>query len=276
MKDPMRAVPSAWREEGALEGAAMRAVFALLLAASGCILALDFQALWQRDAENGSEQVTRVVIQPPTETDQERPYYPKALPVLPGSDAPAMPGLSARPTPEIMAARMSFYLGPNGDVSAVGRIEPGTAADFDKFLGASAAGAKRVWFLSPGGSVDDAMNIGRSIRKRALDTAVPDNGYCASSCPLAYVGGVHRSAGRHSLIGVHQVFTLTSEPGNWHEGLSAAQQISAACEEHLVSMGVDPNSWIKAMKTPKERLYVFTPTELEKFKIATAVGVASG
>src|SRR5207244_4982800 len=97
-----------------------------------------------------------------------------------------------------------------------------------------------VWFQSPGGSVTDAIEIGRSIRKRGLNTAVPDKGYCASSCPLAFAGGVMRSAGGKSMIGVHQIYAEFGGKVTWHDGISAAQQISAQCEDYLVKMGVDP------------------------------------
>jgi hypothetical protein len=260
---------TSWREEGVLEGALIRSIFVLLLAACAGILALDLRSLVNRASEEGMEQTMRIVFAPPSRTDQERPYFPKALPVLPGSKSPWMPGVPRRPTPGMVAERMSFFSGPNGDVSAIGRIEIGTATDFDTFLDHLKSPVKKVWFLSPGGSVSDAIGIGRSIRKRALDTAVSDKGYCASSCPLAFAGGVKRSAGHQALIGVHQIYAMSEGTESWHDGLSAAQRISAQCEEHLVKMGVDPASWIKAMQTPKERLYIFRPEELQSYKFVT-------
>jgi hypothetical protein len=258
---------TSWRDEGVLEGALIRTIFLLLLAASITILGLDFRELLSRSLEEGSEQSMRIVFEPPTRTDQERPYFPKALPVLPGSESPMMPGVPARPTPEMVAGRMSFYVGANGDASAIGRIEPGTAADFEKFLAGAGSNVKTIWFLSPGGSVSDAISIGRSIRKRALNTAIADNGYCASSCPLAFAGGVARHAGRQALLGVHQIYAVPQGPETWHDGISAAQQISAQCEDYLVSMGVNPGAWIKAMQTPKEKLYIFRPEELKALKL---------
>lgn len=256
-----------WKDEGVLEGVLIRTIFLVLLAASGSILALDLRGLLDRWSDEGAERTMRIVFQPPTRTDQERPYFPKALPVLPGSESPSMPGLSERPTPELVAGRMSFYTGMNGDVSAIGRIDPGTAADFEKFLNGAGSSVKTIWFLSPGGSVSDAIAIGRSIRRRGLDTAVADNGYCASSCPLAFAGGVARRAGHQALIGVHQIYAMPDIDETWQDGISVAQRISAQCQEYLVSMGIDPGAWIKAMQTPKERLYIFRPEELRSFKL---------
>ncbi|WP_156150833.1 hypothetical protein [Hyphomicrobium sp. 99] len=181
-----------------------------------------------------------------------------------------MPGISDKPPPEMIANRMTYYLGSNGDVSAIGRIEPGSSADFEKFLDGDGRSAKTVWLLSPGGSVPDAISMGRSVRKRGLNTMVANNGYCASSCPLVFAGGVQRVVGKHALIGVHQVSAIAKGTETWGDGISAAQQISARCVEYLVSMGVDPGSWIKAMQTPKERLYIFRSEELQSLKITTA------
>lgn len=258
-----------WREEGALEGALIRSIFLFLVAVSVGMLALDLRDQLDLTLDEGAEQVTRVVIQLPTRTDQERPYFPKALPVIPGSGSPKMPGVPDKPTRDMVAGRMSFHVGANGDVSAVGRIETGSSDDFEKFLDHDGKGAKTIWLLSPGGSVPDAITMGRSVRKRGLDTMVADNGYCASSCPLMFAGGVRRTAGKHALIGVHQVSAVAKGTETWGDGISAAQQISARCVEYLVSMGVDPDSWIKAMRTPKERLYIFRTDELHVLKITT-------
>jgi len=261
-------------EGGGIEGALVRTIFLLLVGLSGCILAYDLREEVTRALAESSEEVTRVVFQPPTRTDQERPYYPKAMPVLPGSESPRMPGVTDRPKPEMLASRMSIYAGSNGEVSAIGRIEPGSAADFEKFLEGEGRGAKAVWLLSPGGSVPDAISMGRSVRRRGLNTMVPSSGYCASSCPLVFAGGVQRSAGKNALIGVHQVSAVAKGTETWGDGISAAQQISARCVEYLVSMGVDPASWVKAMQTPKERLYIFRSEELQALKITTGAAKA--
>lgn len=257
--------------EAGSEGAMLRAVFFAMLSASLVMLALDLNGMMERA---GAELVdnTRtgpVVMEPPTEQDQERPYYPKAMPMAPGGLPPQMPGLTSKPTAAMLSGRMAFAIDDQGRASAVGRIEPGIAADFDKFLTAHQGKLKQIWFHSPGGSVADAMAMARAIRKGNIATYVPENGYCASSCPLAYSGGVTREAGKKAWIGVHQVFTLPSETGTLHEGLANAQRISAECQDLLVTMGVDPRMWIHAMKTAKHRLYVFTAKELADYRIVT-------
>lgn len=259
-----------WQEEGRSEGALLRAVFFALVAGSVAMLALDLTSMIQRSGEPGIDETRTgpVEMEPPKDNDQERPYFPRAAPVAPGTRPPDMPGLTDRPTASQLSSRMSFAKDDRGNVSAVGRIEPGTAADFARYL-AEAGAVKRVYVHSPGGSVSDAIAMGQAIRKANIATEVPNNAYCASSCPLMFAGGVQRAAGQKVWIGVHQVFTLPSEVGTLHEGLANAQRISADCQEHLVQMGVDPRVWIHAMKTAKNRLYVFTPKELTELKLVT-------
>lgn len=266
--------PSAfWRPSGEgerdTEGAMLRTVFFALVTGSIAMLALDLSSMVERaqDAAIDDTRTGPVEMEPPKESDQERPYFPKAMPIAPGTRPPVMPGLVDRPSPSQLASRMTFTADDNGSIAAVGRIEPGTASDFDTFLKDKGATVKRVYLHSPGGSVSDAITMARAIRKGGMATVVPDNAYCASSCPLVFAGGVEREAGKRVWIGVHQVFTLPSETGTLHDGLANAQRISAECQEHLVAMGVDPRVWIYAMKTAKHRLYVFTPKELADLKI---------
>jgi hypothetical protein len=261
-----------WRgEDGAAEGALMKAVFVTLVAASGAMLALDFRTMMERAADAGLviERSEPVILEPPSETDQERPYFPKAMPLAPGAKPPVMPGLTPRSAPKMVAGRMTFDIDAAGTVSAIGRIEPGIAAEFTAFLKDNDGAVKRVWLHSSGGSLSDALTMGRAIRRAKLDTAVPDNGYCASSCPLVFAAGVNREAGRRTWIGVHQVYTLPSQTGTLHEGLANAQRISAECQDYLAEMGADPRLWIHAMKTAKDKLYVFTPKELAHYKLVT-------
>jgi len=259
-----------WRNE-ASEGALLRSVFFALVAGSIAMLALDLSNMMQQEGTGGPDDVRTgpVEMEPPKDSDQERPYFPRAAPLAPGTRMPDMPGITDRPTASQLASRMTFANDGNGNLSAVGRIEPGTAGEFVRLVSEQPESIKRVYLHSPGGSVSDAIAMAKEIRKHAMTTVVPDNGYCASSCPLVFAGGTQREAGSKTWIGVHQVFTLASEVGTLHEGLANAQRISAECQEHLVTMGVDPKVWIYAMKTAKHRLYIFTPKELAELKLVT-------
>jgi hypothetical protein len=76
---------------------------------------------------------------------------------------------------------------------------PIQAGDDVAFAAALDGDVKTVVLGSTGGRVSEAMAIGRAIRKRRLDTAVPSS--CESACALIWAGGVKRTVdGR---LGMH-------------------------------------------------------------------------
>jgi hypothetical protein len=167
---------------------------------------------------------------------------------------------------------MHFRLGTHGDAFAEGTITPGTADAFAAFLASDRAkGVSEIVLHSPGGSVTDAARMAHAIRDAGLDTRILADGYCASSCPLIFAGGVKRFADATSWIGVHQVFALITSFGSLADGMEQAQMVSAEAQDLLTGFGVDPIVWTRAMATPREKLYLFTPDELIKLKLATTV-----
>jgi hypothetical protein len=129
---------------------------------------------------------------------------------------------------------------------------------------------KTVVLNSPGGSVIEALAIGRLIRARKFATEIEAGKYCASSCPLVFAGGVERRAGDRATIGVHQVAAIKSATvGPPHDEMSVAQNISARCQRYLREMGVDLQVWVHAMETPHDRLFVFKPDELKSLALVT-------
>ncbi|MGI9408004.1 MAG: ATP-dependent Clp protease proteolytic subunit [Hyphomicrobiaceae bacterium] len=255
------------------EGAVLKWLFRGLLVATIGVLGLDYKTLMDAVPPEwpGASRTQPLTMEPAKPSDHVRPYLPRTSPVRRGGGTVRLPGFEDGVDPKLMNQKMIFRLTEKGAASAVGRIEQGTADDFERFVLANEARIKSLAIHSPGGSVSDALAIAKLIRKTKIDTSVPDNGYCASSCPLAYSGGVKRLAGKRSWIGVHQVYTVPSAIGNIHDGLEEAQRISAVSQQHLVDMGVDPQVWIHAMRTPKDKLYIFTPEQLDEYKLATTV-----
>jgi hypothetical protein len=118
-------------------------------------------------------------------------------------------------------------------IAAEGKIEIGTAQAFARVI--AGLGGRRLPVLvnSPGGSVADAMAMGRLIRARGLAVAVARTilqpgaslvgsseargaitlgAICNSACPLMLAGGVERYAGLFASIGVHHVTQFIT---NW-------------------------------------------------------------
>ncbi len=267
-KKARRAKRFAWFTEAFV----LNSVFRLLIVGAIVFLAIDFRQIYEEanaPLPGETEERDPVIMAPPKREDQVRPYLPLTNPLRRAGDSPEMPGYTKPPSHDSVATPMQFKRGPKGAASAVGRIEPGTSAAFADFIEGQGGEIKALHLHSPGGSVRDALEMAELLREKGIDTLVPDNGYCASSCPIVFSGGKNRTAGRKSWIGVHQIYVAASSPGDINDGLSHGQTVSAEVQDHLAKMGVDARAWIHAMKTPSDQLYVFTPEELTKYKLAT-------
>jgi hypothetical protein len=205
---------------------------------------------------------------------------PSATPLPPRRGTEHDRGAPARRIDEALRARMTFDLQSDGRLLATGTIEPGTAEIFAAEIAKRGSYVNSVVLHSPGGSVTDALAMGRLIRQKKFATEVEGASYCASSCPLVFAGGVERRAADKAAIGVHQVTAFRKDAGGLTEltgasGMDSAQRISAECQKYLREMGIDLQVWLHAMETPKEQLYYFKPDELLGLKLATQHGKAA-
>ncbi|MCG6206379.1 hypothetical protein LPW26_17150 [Rhodopseudomonas sp. HC1] len=247
------------------DDAVLRLVFRGLVAASIGALGFDLASA------NGWIQADDSAAPPAV----QREAAPGGLPSLPDILSPWLPGrdrLSPVPQPDgALGKPMTFELVSGNRLMAVGTITPGSAQAFAAAIERHGEYIKTVVLNSPGGSVSDALTMGRLIRDRKLDTLVEAGKYCASSCPLVFFGGTTRRAGDKAAIGVHQVFAAKSAETAPvpRDQMSDAQRISARCQRYLADMGINLQVWIHAMETPKDRLFIFKPDELTKFNIVT-------
>jgi hypothetical protein len=196
------------------------------------------------------------------------------LPV-PAVLAPWLPGGDRRVTPVprpdgAMAKPMTFELVGGGKLMATGTITPGSSQAFAAEIARRGDYVRTVALNSPGGSVEDALAMGRLIREKKFATEVEAGKYCASSCPLVFAGGVERRAGDKAAIGVHQVAAISSANAAPRDGMDVAQRISARCQRYLGEMGINLQVWVHAMETPHDRLFVFKPDELKSLNLVTA------
>jgi hypothetical protein len=214
-----------------------------------------------------------------TETRQASPGLDLPVPAI---LAPWLPSGDKRLTPlpqpdGAMAKPMTFELVGGGRLMATGTIMPGISEAFAAEVGKRADYIKTVVLNSPGGSVTDALAMGRLIRERKFATEVEAGKYCASSCPLVFAGGVERRAGDKAAIGVHQVAAISSASAVPRDEMDVAQRISARCQRYLGDMGISLQAWVHAMETPHDKLFIFKPDELKSLNIVTtgATPVAS-
>ena len=89
-----------------------------------------------------------------------------------------------------------------------GTIKSGDAKRFEEFLRSDTARTSRAFAImlnSPGGSVSEAMSIGRLVRKLTFTVTNDHDAKCASSCFLIWAAGGYRRA-FPDMIGVHRAF----------------------------------------------------------------------
>jgi hypothetical protein len=199
--------------------------------------------------------------------------------LVPSILAPLLPGdkrLAPLPQPEGPTAQpMTFELVGGGRLMATGTITPGIWKNFAAEAERHSEYIRTVVLNSPGGSVPDALAMGRLIREKRFATEVEAGKYCVSSCPLVFAGGVDRRVGDNASIGVHQVVTTRSAAnGPALDEMSIAQNISARCQRYLSDMGVSLQVWVHAMETPHDKLFVFKPEELKSLNIVTTAAAA--
>ncbi|MEM9207361.1 MAG: hypothetical protein AAGA88_13625 [Pseudomonadota bacterium] len=259
-------------EHGWSEDWVLKLLFFLLLMGAVAAVTYDFQqltngALRLPSLPDRLRPATPIAL--PEPDDQVRRYSPRSMPRYAPGATVDLPGFQGDPE-RALASAMTFHEGENGSLIAIGRIEVGTFDAFERYLSVTREGENRVAFRtlilhSPGGSVQDAMSMARLVRDLDMATLVPDNGYCASSCPIAFSGGEERTVGSPVWFGVHQVFARETQTGTLQDGIESAQTISSETQRLLSEMGVDPAAWIHAMATPKDALYLFTQDELRRY-----------
>lgn len=107
------------------------------------------------------------------------------------------------------AQAAEFFLAEsgNGTVAALeGRIGPGDAAKFERFMMDAGPRIATLRLRSPGGRAGEAMKIGALVRQYLLVTeappaegamaSCPEHGadcVCASACVFVWVAGIHRN-----------------------------------------------------------------------------------
>lgn len=208
--------------------------------------------------------------------DTPSPDLPSLLPSIP---LPAIPDGDKRLTPRpqadgLMAKPMGFELVGGGRLMATGTITPGISEAFAAEIAKRGDYIKTVVLNSPGGSVTDALAMGRLIRHKNFATEIEPGKYCASSCPLVFAGGVERRVGDKAILGVHQVAAVGQAGALPRDEMNVAQNISARCQRYLGDMGINLQVWVHAMETPHDKLFVFKPDELKSLNLVTATSTS--
>ncbi|MEL6947941.1 MAG: hypothetical protein AAFO73_09955 [Pseudomonadota bacterium] len=252
------------------DGRFLKVVFLGLLGLTVSIVVQDYRELVANAPRGlpGDRTGTPAPFTLPSPGDQTRPYLPRTMPLGPSRRKPDLPGWLDPLDVATMAGPMQFVMGADGRASAVGTIDPGAFDRLKTFVKSQGEKLSEITLHSPGGSVRDALAMGRALREAGISTAVAAHGYCASACPLVLASGLYRRVGREAFVGVHQIYALPSAVGTLQVGMRDAQFVTALCQQLLVDMGVDLKVWLKAVATPPDKLYVFTDEEMQRFRLA--------
>lgn len=200
---------------------------------------------------------------PPAQGPSVRPYRPDLRP----SD-PARPGGPAmRPMPEALE-----FDAAEGVLQISGQIAPGDADRFAEWLDRTRPEVSRVALDSSGGSVSDALAIGRTIRAAGYDTTVPNGAVCLSACPYILAGGVARVVAAEGVVGVHQHYFGQNTILPAFMAVSDLQRAQAGVMDYLVQMGVDLRLMTYALRTPPAEIYVLEPDLMTELGLTTAEG----
>ena len=249
-----------------LDDALLRWLLRGMIAVTAAILVLDYaQMRAQGEAQEQMASLPPVSL-PEAEPDISKTTVTELLPSVRREHKPLL-----RRGDDRLKSAMSFDLRADGRLIAAGTIRPGTAKVFAAEIEKRGSYVKTVVLHSPGGSVSDAIEMGRLIRQHQFATEVESGRYCASSCPLVFAGGAERRAGERAAIGVHQVTALVANGTTLSavDGMDSVQRMSAECQKYLLDMAIDPLVWVHAMETPPDQLFYFTGDELLKLKLAT-------
>jgi hypothetical protein len=212
-------------------------------------------------------------------------YVPGGTPVLPAfdPDSPMPPaGPDVTTDRELLDDPLTVTLTTGGVLELTGTVDPGAFERFKAEVEARGEYIQTVALNSPGGAVQQAIDIGSLIRERGYGTSVAAGALCASSCPLMLASGVPRTVDPAAAVGVHQMYA-TFMPGELPRGVEAAgmamsdaQRSIAIVTRHLTEMGVDPAVWLHALETPPDRLYYLSPEEMEKYRLSTDPSAVAG
>ncbi|PJI84945.1 hypothetical protein BC777_2939 [Yoonia maricola] len=189
--------------------------------------------------------------------DQTRRYQPSN---------PTQPGAGIDPN---MPSQLTLTTQRIDTVTLRGAIAPGDGVRITAELQRIAPETVRL--DSPGGSVSDALEIGRVLRQLEVATQIADESVCLSACPYIFVGGVQRSTDTGARLGVHQ---HSFGESTILPAFLATQDIQSGQAEvlaHLDEMGIDLRIMGPALATPANEIYILTQTELTDWNVVSDV-----
>jgi hypothetical protein len=146
-----------------------------------------------------------------------------------------------------------------------GGIRDGDAARLIGLISAAEPAPETLILQSPGGSVHDALELGRYIRTQGLGTRMLAGEFCFSACPYLLAAGVTREIADDASVGVHQHYFGENSFLPAAFAVEDIQRGQGEVMTYLDAMGIDPLVMQHALSTPPDEIYILLPGELEEY-----------
>ncbi len=197
--------------------------------------------------------------------DQTRRYNPRDTPLRqPDEGNPDRPYRSTGDMP----ARLAFER--SGEtLTLTGQIAQGDAERFKEYLATDPTMPAMIRLNSPGGSVQDALLIGRQLRAAEVETVMGAGDICLSACPYILASGLSRNIHNDAQVGVHQHYFGTKSALPAFLAVEDIQRGQGEVMAYLNDMGVDPLIMRHALVTPPDEIYVLLPEQLTDYRMDT-------
>ena len=246
-------------------GRMLRWIFGLQLVFAAVLLGSDLMHVIPQMAFPST---APAITQPLGPGDQTRRYDPGRI-----DPRPARPGTRPIPTTTDMPSRLDFvdtvWQGAP-TITLTGQIAPGDADRLTEFLEAVDPAPTQAFLNSPGGSVPDALAMGRALRDLGVATRMSASDICLSACPYLLAAGTTRAVEDGALVGVHQHYFGENTALPAFMAVSDIQRGQGEVMEYLSDMGIDPLIMRPALATPPDEIYLLTPEEMQTYRLTTA------
>ncbi len=150
-----------------------------------------------------------------------------------------------------------------------GGIAPGDADRIAERLAEVQPAPDTLVLQSPGGSVADALRLGRHLRAQGIATEMLSGEYCYSACPYLFAGGTERRLEDGASLGVHQHYFGKSTILPAFVAVEDIQRGQGEVMTYLDAMGIDPLVMQHALSTPPDEIYVLLPEEIDRYGFVT-------
>lgn len=188
----------------------------------------------------------------------------------PGAPEPRQPVMTAVPTDPGAGSSTAVHW----TVYVDGFLDAGAAARLAAVIEQRRVLRAVVVFNSPGGSLIEAMDIGRLLRahgfealvgRRRPDDGGPAAGVCYSACPFALAGGTSRALVEGSVIGIHRAANRQPVP----DEAAFQQRVWDDAADYLVEMGVSDGLLAAMVRVPHDTIRRLTPEEAAGLNVLT-------